>query len=75
MIEDDNNRDKLLELMALSGVKAEDLPELTSYSESMVKAWLMPDRTSKRARAVPGRAIEMLRLKLEKVAGELLHNN
>lgn len=60
-----DNREKLLELMEENGIRVEDLPSLTSYSASMVKAWMMPERTSKRARAVPDRALELLQLKLQ----------
>ena len=69
-----DNREKLLELMEENGIRVEDLPSLTSYSESMVKAWMMPERTSKRARAVPDRALELLQLKLQAAKTNLAYD-
>lgn len=68
------NRERLLEMMAANGIKPEDLPALTSYSSSMVKAWLMPDRSSKRARGVPQRAVDLLQLRIEATKKKLSKN-
>jgi len=65
------NRDELLSLMEENGLRAEDLPELTGYSASTVAAWMMGDRTSARARQVPTRALDMLKLKLEAAKAKL----
>lgn len=42
----------------------------TGYSYNCVKAWLMPDRESSRARDIPSRALRMLTLRIE--TGNLL---
>lgn len=68
---DDSRREELLKLMAENGIKMEDLPGLTEYSEDTVKAWMMPDRCSPRARAVPQRAISLLTSKLEAAKANL----
>lgn len=65
------NRDELLSLMEENGLKAEDLPDLTGYSASMVSAWMMADRTSTRARPVAARALTLLKLKLEAAKANL----
>lgn len=65
------NRDELLSLMEENGLRAEDLPDLTGYSASTVAAWMMGDRASARARQVPTRALDMLKLKLEAAKAKL----
>lgn len=64
-------RNELLELMAQHGLKAEDLPDLCEYSRSTVDAWLMPDRTSERARPCPKRAISLMKAKIEAALAKL----
>lgn len=65
------NRDELLRIMEANGLKAEDLPDLTGYSASMVAAWMMADRSSSRARPVANRALSLLNLKLEAAKANL----
>lgn len=69
---DDSRRERLLKLMQENGFKPEDLPELTGYSQDAIKAWLMPDRDSARARGVPQRALDLLTSKLEAAKARLL---
>lgn len=71
MSEIPNPRDELLQLMQEYGLKTEDLPDLTEYSRSTVDAWLMPDRASTRARPVPGRALSLLKAKIEAAKAKL----
>lgn len=66
-----NPRDELLELAKEHRLSPEDLAEYTEYSISSVEAWLMPDRTSARARPVPSRALSLLKAKLEAAKANL----
>ena len=64
-------RDELLELMATYDLSPDEVAQYTEYSLSTVQAWLMPDRTSARARPVPPRAISLLKAKIEAAKANL----
>lgn len=64
-------RDELLELMTEYSLSPTDVSELTEYSPHSVAAWLMPDRTSARARPVPPRALSLLKAKIEAAKANL----
>lgn len=64
-------RDELLALTAEHRLSPEQLALLTEYSKSTVEAWLMPDRTSARARPVPQRALSLLKAKIEAAKANL----
>lgn len=65
------HRDELISLMSTYGLKADDLPDLCEYSRSTTDAWLMPDRTSARARPCPKRAISLMKAKIEAAQAKL----
>lgn len=67
----DPHRAELMELAQEHQLKPEDLSILTEYSRSTVDAWLMPDRQSVRARPVPGRAVSLLKAKIEAALANL----
>lgn len=66
-----STRDELLEYAQLYQLSPTDVAELTEYSLSSVEAWLMPDRTSVRAREVPQRALSLLKAKIAKAEKSL----
>lgn len=68
---EDSRRAQLLQIMQENGIKPEDLPQLTGYSQDAIKAWLMPDRSSSRARGVPQRALALLISNLEAAKARL----
>ena len=64
-------RAELMDLAKEHQLNPEELATLTEYSRSSVDAWLMPDRTSDRARPVPGRAVSLLKAKIEAAKANL----
>lgn len=69
----DSLRAELLQIAQEHDLKPEELAALTEYSCSTVQAWLMPDRSSERARPVPGRAVSLLKAKIEAAKANLQH--
>ena len=67
----DDYRAELMDLAKEHQLNPEELATLTEYSRLSVDAWLMPDRTSDRARPVPGRAVSLLKAKIEAAKANL----
>lgn len=60
-----SNREWLLNTIKEYDLSIRDLMANTGYSRSSVLSWTMSNRDSARAREVPERAIEFLKLKIK----------
>lgn len=60
----ESNREELMQLMKQHGFDAPTVAEISEQSLSTVRAWLMPDRASPRARRVSDRSLSLIKLKI-----------